>query len=526
MRIIGPLVSMGGLAFAVALASAGPAAAENVLRWASGGGAQTFDPHAYDDLQTAAQYRQVYEALVGFDSNLELVPQLALAWRLVDPNTWEFELRPNVRLHDGTPFTAKDVVFSLARAKTELPLGLAGRIESIAEVRQIDEHTVHIVTKFPDPQLWEHVRTISIMSEGWATSHDARAPINVSAGEENFASRHANGTGPFTLKQFEPNGRVVTERNPDWWGFERYPHNVDRIEFTPIADPQERLAAFLRGDHDLLTDPPFAALDRIRSTPGLKLVQAPELRTVWLGFDLGRAELRSSNIKGKNPFKDKRVRRAIYLAIDFDAIRTDILRGLAVPAGMLVAPGAIGYAPELDVRLPADPKAAKRLLAAAGYPDGFSVTLDCPNNSNIVNDEAICRAIAAQLNRVGIAVSANPQPKVLAWAKFDNRETDFWFDTWSAIDSELIFNYHYRTGGSQNAAGYSNPKVDDLIEKIDREMITYGRDAMIEEVWRIVLDDTVYIPLHHQMIVWAMHDNLDLPVYPFNTPTFREARFK
>ena len=145
--------------------------------------------------------------MIGFDSDLDLVPQLAVAWRLVDPTTWEFELRPNVRFHDGTPLTAADVVFSFARAKTELPLGFAGRIESVAEVRAIDEHTVRIETKFPDPQLWDKVRTIAIMSESWAAAHDARVPVNVSAGEENYASRHANGTGPFILKEFEPNGR-------------------------------------------------------------------------------------------------------------------------------------------------------------------------------------------------------------------------------------------------------------------------------------------------------------------------------
>jgi ABC-type transport system substrate-binding protein len=213
----------GGLAILAGLAAAGPAAAENVLRWASVGGALTADPHAYDDLQTFAQLRQVYETLVGLDSNLELVPQLATAWRLVEPTVWEFELRPNVRFHDGTPFTADDVVFSFGRAKTELPWSVAARIESVAAVRAIGEHTVRIETKFPDPQLWEKVRGISIMSAPWAEAHDAHVPVNVSTGEENYTSRHANGTGPFVLKEFEANGRVVMVRSPDWWGIERYP---------------------------------------------------------------------------------------------------------------------------------------------------------------------------------------------------------------------------------------------------------------------------------------------------------------
>jgi peptide/nickel transport system substrate-binding protein len=523
MRGVRSLIA--GLTIAAAVAVAGPAAAENVLRWASVGGALTADPHAMDEIQTTAQLRQVYEYLIGYDSNLDLVPQLATAWRLVDPTTWEFQLRPDVRFHDGTPFTAADVVFSFGRAKTELPAGFAARIESIAEVRAVDEVTVHIKTKFPDPQVWDKVRTIAMVSESWATAQESIVPVNISASEENYASRHANGTGPFILKEFEPNGPIVMVRNPDWWGFERYPHNIDRIEFTPIANSEERLAALLRGDLDLLVEPPFSALDRIKSTPGLKLAEGRELRTIWLGLDQGSDQLRSSNITGRNPFKDKRVRQAIHQAIDIEAIRKDVMRELAVPAGMLVAPGAIGYAPELDQRLPYEPVAAKRLLAAAGYPDGFSVVLDCPNNSNIINDEALCRAVAAQLPKVGIDVIANPMPKEVYWAKIDNRETDFWFDTWTAIDSEFVFVHQYRTGDGANASGYSNPRIDELIAKIDSTIITYARDAMIEEVWRSVLDDIVYIPLHHQLIVWAMRDNLELPVYPFNVPTFREARF-
>jgi peptide/nickel transport system substrate-binding protein len=516
-------------AFCAGFAS-GPVAAENVLRWASGGGAATIDPHGYDEGPTFAQLSQVYEGLIGVDSNLALAPRLTVAWRLVDPITWEFELRQNVRFHDGTPLTADDVVFSIGRAKADLPGGfagpLAGRIESIAEVRAVDERTVHIETKFPDPQLWDKVRPIYIMSKGWAEAHDARAPVDVTMAQENYASRHANGTGPFVLKEFEPNGRAVMVRNPDWWGLERYPHNLDRIEYSPIGDPAERLAALLRGDLHLLTNPPFATLDRIRSTPGLKLAQAPDLRTIWLGLDLARGELRSSNVKGRNPFSDRRVRRAIYQAIDIEAIRKDVMRGLALPAGMLVSPGAIGYAPELDNRLPYDPEAAKTLLAEAGYSQGFGVTLDCPNNSHLINDEAICRVIAAQLNEVGIAAAANPQPKQIYWSKFDNRESDFWFDTWFTLDSHFIFVHQYRTGDSANASGYSNPRVDALIEKIDREMVTYARDAMIEEVWKIVLDDIVYVPLHHQVQVWAMHDYLDIPVYPVGFPLFREARLK
>lgn len=518
---------IAALAIGIVMSLSGPAAGENVLRWASPGGAATFDPHAFDEDRTFAQVGQVYEVLIGLDSNLMLAPRLATTWRLVDPTTWEFELRQNVRFHDGTPLTARDVALSFERAKTELspPVGVAHRIESIAAVRALDEHTVRIETKFPDPGLQDKLRGIYVISERWAEANDARFPVNVSAGEENFASRHANGTGPFILKEFEPNGRAVMVRNPDWWGFEHYPHNIDRIEYTPIADSKQRLAALLRGDLDLLTDLPLSAVDEIKRTAGLKLAQASQPRTAYLALDQASRELRSSQVRGRNPFHDQHVRQAIYQAIDIETIRDGIMRGLAVPAGMLVAPG-VNVVPALDQRLPYDPAAAKRLLTEAGYPEGFGVTLDCPNNSSAINDEAICHAIAAQLDDIGIDVTVNAQAKDLIYAKIDSRQSDFYLDSYSTLDSYEVFNELYRTNGGLNAAGYSNPRLDELIAKIDGEMVTYGRDALIEEAWKIVLADIVYIPLHHQMIVWAMRDDLDLPVFPFNFPLFREARFK
>jgi peptide/nickel transport system substrate-binding protein len=180
--------------------------------------------------------------------------------------------------------------------------------------------------------------------------------------------------------------------------------------------------------------------------------------------------------------------------------------------------------PELDKRLPYDPEAAEALLAEAGYPEGFSVTLDCPNN-RYINDEAICRGIAAQLGEVSLALTVNAQPKELFVAKIDNRETDFYLRGWGTYDSYDVFLNFYRTGGGENAPGYSDPRVDELTGTIGQTMVTYARDALIEEVCKIVLGDIVYIPLHYQVIVWAMRDNLEIPVYPLNRPIFREARF-
>jgi peptide/nickel transport system substrate-binding protein len=203
------------------------------------------------------------------------------------------------------------------------------------------------------------------------------------------------------------------------------------------------------------------------------------------------------------------------------------MQGLSVPAGMIIPPGVNGHAPELDQRLPYDPAAAKSLLAEAGYPTGFGVMLDCTNNYYI-NDEAICRAVAAQLSEIGIAVSVNAQPEDPHYRKVGALESDFWLESYTAatLDSLEVFLISIRSGGADNWSGYANPRVDELIEDLRTASLTYARDALIDEVWRIVLDDVVFLPLHHQVLVWAMRENLDLPVSPFNLPVFREARLK
>jgi peptide/nickel transport system substrate-binding protein len=505
---------------------AAPAGTETVLRWAGAGGAPTFDPHSLNTVPAIAQWWQVYEGLLDLDSSLHLIPQLAVACRPLDRLTWEIRLREGVHFHDGAPLTSEDVVFSLERARTE-PSELRVLFRGVEAITADDANTVRIRTAAPAPALPQRIlgNLIGIVSKSWAEAHGAARAADFKAGAENFASRHANGTGPFVLEEFEPGGRIAMRRNPAWWGAADYPLNIDRLEYTPIADPQQRLDALLRGELDLLTDPPFDGLDRIRATPGLKLVQAMELRTIFLGMDQGSAELRSSEVRGKNPFRDRRVRRALYQAIDIEAIRRDVMRGLARPAGIMIPTGVTGYTEELDQRLPYDPEAAKRLLAEAGYPEGFGITLDCPNN-RYINDEAICRAVAAQLARVGVRVRVDAQPWARHLAKPSNRQTDFYLFGYGGQEAEeLLLQFYYSQASSFNATGYVNPRADELIDAVVGEAVSYIHDAQLEEVWRLVLDDIVYLPLHQQVIVWAMREELDLPLNPINFPLFRDARF-
>ena len=496
-----------------------------MLRWASATEPLTFDPYAVPHLPTLVETSQVYEALVGFNSRYEIEPSLAVAWHLIDPTTWQFDLRQGVRFHDGSPFTAEDVVFSLNRAMSSTSDFKGGDFATITAVEAVDDHTVRIKTTGPNMILPDQLNIIPMMSKRWAEEHDALLPAAYSDDVTSYAENHANGTGPFKLESFDAGVGTVMTRNPDWWGLAQNPHNLDRIVHTVIKDPGLRLQALLSGEIDFLSDPPFSDLDQIEGTPGLKLERANEARTIFLGLDQGSRELRSSNIKGRNPFADRRVRQAVYQAIDEETIVDEVMSGLAIPAGIIIQPGIVGYAPELDARLPFDPDAAKALLAEAGYPDGFAVTLDCPND-RYINDEAICRAVAAMLGEIGIRVTVAARPTREHFPMIQNRETDFYMLGWSTstFDSLNHFIYLIRSDGPYNGASYANPHVDDLIDTIDTAMVTYARDALIEQVWKTVREDIVYVPLHHQVIVWAMRDQLELPVDPWNWPRFRFAR--
>jgi peptide/nickel transport system substrate-binding protein len=509
----------------VLVVAAEPASAGNVLRWASATEPLTFDPHAANHMPSIIGTSQVYEPLVDFNSNYEIEPALAIAWQLIDPTTWQFALRQGFRFHDGTPFTSEDVVFSLQRAISETS-DRKSALSPIAAVAAIDDHTVRITTAAPNPILPDQLCQIFMMSKRWAEQHDALLPA-VYGGKSTYAENHANGTGPFKLVSFEVGVGSVMTRNPEWWGLGQNPHNLDRIVHTVVKDPALRLQALLRGEIEFLSDPPFTDLTQLEGTPGLKLERTTETRTIFLGLNQGSPQLRSSDIKGRNPFADRRVRQAVYQAIDEETIRDKVMNGLAIPAGIIIQPGITGYAPELDTRLPFDPDAAKELLAAAGYPDGFAVTLDCPND-RYINDEAICRAVAAMLGEIGVRVAVAARSMREHFPMIKNHDTDFYMLAWGTGFHDSIEHLRdlFRRDGTYNATGYANPHVDRLIDAIETTLVTYARDALIEEVWKIVRDDIVYVPLHHQVIFWAMRHELELPIDSGNRPRFRLARLK
>ena len=493
------------------------------LRWTSQGDALTLDPNGQNEGPTNAMVGNIYERLVNRDYNLALQPELAVSWEPIgDGSTWEFKLREGVTFHDGSAFTASDVVFSIGRAQAETS-DFKEQVASITEVIAVDDLTVHIVTAGPNPILPNELTSIFIMDEQWAETHDALEPQNYAAGDENYAVRNANGTGPFILESRAQDELTVLVANDNWWGADSFPTNIERIEYRPISNAATRVAALLSGEVDFVLDPPLQDIARIEATEGLKVLSTAQNRTIFFGMDQGVETLRNSEVDG-NPFADVRVREAINIAIDREAIRQIVMEDLSVPAGIIATPFVNGSTPELNTPQAADIDAAKALLAEAGYPDGFTVQLDCPND-RYINDAAICQAAVSMLAGIGITVNLDAIPKAQHFPKIQNRETDFYLLGWGVptLDSHYVFSYLLAADGSWNATGYDNPRVNELTEAMVTQTDLDARNAMINEVWEIAKADTVYVPIHHQTLAWAMSEDLELPIAGNDTPYFRFA---
>ncbi len=498
--------------FILALACFAGSAPAKTFRFADQGDVLSMDPYMFNEALLLSFDGNMYEPLVGRDQKLQLTGNLATEWKQTSPTVWRFKLRQNVKFHDGTPFTADDVVFSLQRARSEAS-DVKTKIAQIKEILKVDAHTIDIVTLQPFPILPSAISTWYIVSKAWCEKNNAAQPVDVRKGTENYASNHANGTGPFMLKSREPGVRTVLVPYANWWG--KAEHNVTEAIFTPIGNAATRVAALISGEIDMMEPVPLQDIARIEANAELKVLHGMEARTIFLGMDQKRDELLLSNVKGKNPFKDKRVRQAFYQAIDIDAIKTRIMRGTSTPTALMVAPVVDGFVPELNKRLPYSPEAAKKLLAEAGYASGFEVGMNCPND-RYVNDGEICQAVAGMLARIGVKVNLMAETKAIFFPKALRRDTSFYMLGWTpdSLDSHnALFALMATPGesgqGQFNLGSYSNPRLDDLTQKIASENNRTKRQAMIAEAFKIHADDIGHLPLHQQPLVWGMKKNID-----------------
>ena len=511
------LLMAGAAALMLGAGFAGPgtgAAEAATFRWANDGDVNSMDPYARNETFLLTFTQNIYEPLVRRNRELKVEPALATSWTQPSPTVWRLNLRQGVKFHDGSPFTADDVLFSAQRVRAQ-GSNLTSVLSSVKDIRKIDDFTVEFETHAPDPIFLEEITTWAMMSRRWAEANNATQAVDLTTGQENFATRNANGTGPFMLASREPDRRTVLRPNPNWW--DKPEHNLDEVVFNVIGNDATRVAALLSGEVDMIYTVPPQDTDRLGRAPNVRIHQQAELRTVFLGMDQARDELLKSDVKGKNPFRDVRVRRAMQQAIDLEAIRTRIMRGQSRPTSMMIGPGVNGFVEAEDRVVRPNLDAAKRLLTEAGYPNGFAVTMDCPND-RYVNDEAICTAVVSMLARIGVRVTLNAQTRARYFAEIlaPRYQTSFYMLGWTPTTYDAhntLYNIMGTRGGARgvfNSGGWSNARYDALVDQIAVETDPAKRQQLINEAMRLHADEVGHIPLHQQVVVWAARNNITL----------------
>ena len=514
------------LSAAILGAGLAPVSAET-LRWARAGDSLTLDPHAQNEGPTHTLAHQIYEPLILRDMSGTFQPALATDWapKAGASNVWVFNLRQGVKYHDGADFTAEDVVFSINRAMSENS-NMKELLSSVAEVRATGEHQVEIVTNGPNPILPSNLTNLFMMDKGWAEANNAVDVQDVEGGETTFAATNTNGTGAYKLVSREPDVKTVLTINDGYWGRNEFPMDVTEIVYTPIQNAATRVAALLSGEVDFIQDVPVQDLNRVSNTDGLVVKTAPQNRVIFFGMNMGAADLKNDNVEGKNPLADVRVRRAMSMAINRDAIQQVVMRGQSQPAGMIAPPFVNGWDAAMDGSSKTDVAAAKALMVEAGYGDGFAIQLDCPND-RYVNDEGICQAAVGMLAQIGITVNLDAKPKAQHFPLITNDQTDFYMLGWGVptYDSEYIFNFLVHTRGSDrgswNGTGFSNTDIDAKIVSLESETDLAARNATIQDIWTVVQDEQLYIPIHHQVLNWGMSQKVNVDVSPEDDPKFK-----
>jgi peptide/nickel transport system substrate-binding protein len=483
------------------------------------------DPHFHNLTPNNSLLRHIFDRLVDQDENQALKPGLALSWRSVDESTWEFKLRPGVKFTDGSDFTANDAIYSFCRAPRveNSPSSFAIYSRAITGMTAPDPLTLIIKTAGPYPLIPSEVSTIAILSakaNGAGTVTFDRQEcqgVGTYPKTEAFNAGTATiGSGPYKLVRFTKGDRIVLERNDAYWGEKQA---WQRVIFRPITSAGPRVAALLAGDVDLIENVPIQDLERIKANPGYKVVQGLSARVIYLHFDYiddappGVTDA-SGKPLGKNPFRDKRVREAISKAIDRDAIVARIMGGVAMSAGELLPPMMFGANKDMKAAK-ADVEGAKKLLAEAGYPNGFSVTVATPND-RYVNDAQIAQAVAQMLTRIGLKVGVEAMTASQFFAKRTRREFGFWLAGWISDTGEMSAQIKPLAAtpdkdkgwGTTNPGGYSNAEVDRLLTQALGTIDDEQRAAILAHASRIAMADYGVLPLHFEMTTWAMRKEL------------------
>jgi len=468
------------------------------------------DPHYHNLGPNNAMAQHVFDRLVHQDANQNLTPGLAVSWKPVDDTTWEFKLRSGVKFHDGSDFDANDVVFTFDRIPKvpNSPSPFTRYVNNITKTEVVDPLTMRFTTATPRPLLPVELAQVNIMSD--SIKSDATAESKTT--EQLNNGDGTIGTGPYKFVEWVRGDRLVLARNDDYWG-EKEPW--DKVTFKPLSNNAARVAALLAGQVDMIDNPPSADLAQLRKNPDVSIAQAASNRVIYIHLDtFAEPSVAIPDTNGKNPLKDVRVRKALSIAINRQAISDRVMEGLGIPAAELLTPGMFGTTPKLAA-IPYDPKQAKELLAEAGYPNGFTTNLGTPND-RYINDAQVSQAVAAMWERIGLKVNVQAFTKSVFFKMRNEYKFSTYLAGWGAGTGEmssplvaLVATQNKEKGlGGTNRGRYSNPAMDAVLEQAMATVDDGKREMLLQKASKLVMDDYGIIPLHFEVTPWAARKGL------------------
>ncbi len=479
------------------------------------------DPHYHNLVPNNAMAKHAFNTLVEQDENQRLEPGLATSWKALDDTTWEFKLRKGVKFSDGSPFTAKDVVFSICRVPNvpNSPSAFTIYMKSIESMETPDDMTVVVKTATPYPLLPTDLSTIQVIAAETGTfsgplvfKKSGCEGVTAYPSTEDFNSGKAMiGTGPFKFKEFVKGDRIVMTKNADYWGDKAA---WDTVTFKPIPSDGPRVAALLAGDVDFIENPPSQDLPRLKSDKNVRIVDGLSNRVIYVALNSGPAV--HPGLKGvdKNPLADPKVRKALSLAIDRKTIDARIMNGQAEPAGQLISPGLFGHNNDIKVD-PYDPKKAKALLAEAGFPNGFEITLGSPND-RYMNDEKVTQAIAQYWTRIGVKTNVDAVTKSVFFSRRGKKEFAAYLAGWGAgtgeasspLKSLVACRDKDKGFGTTNYAEYCNKQMDATLTEALATIDDAKREKLLQKAMAEVMADTGMVPVHFEKTPWAMKKSI------------------
>jgi peptide/nickel transport system substrate-binding protein len=485
------------------------APAAQSLTMAVGAPVTSLDPHYHQLGPNNAAADMIFDRLVHTDAQARLIPGLATEWRAVEPTVWEFKLRPNVRFHNGQPFTAEDVAFTFQRVPNvpNSPSSFAIYTRPIRAVEVVDPLTLRFRTDTPYPLVPMDLSNVRILDR---ETHQGAAT------EEFNSGRAAIGSGPFRVVSHRNGDRIEFERNDQYWG-ER--PSFARVTYRMITNDATRTAALLAGDVEFIDQVPTSDLAKLRADQRITLSEAVGLRIIFIGLDHLRTEASPfvTDAAGqplpRNPLRDLRVRQALSMAIDRQAIVDRVMEGAATPAGQYLPEGVFSHVPGLGPPR-TDPEGARRLLAEAGFPQGFRIQLNGPND-RYINDARIIQAVGQMWTRIGVRTAVEAQPWTTFIGRAGRQEFSAFLVGWGSNPEgshplrNLAATWDRERGwGASNRGRYSNPELDRMLEQALAEFDDAKREVLLQAAQRLAMEDISIIPLHIQTNIWAMRRGL------------------